>query len=215
MTDDEYVKQLEDVIKKMLSPLKDIPLKIVIKSLSGYQILDFNKNDPLDKELLDCLIEALKNSMQSINNKGIDKARPNEVGNAIESYVKEELNKLGCIATTPNTTSGKQKSSGYPDIMFKDKNGRYNYLECKTFNEKDLNSSLRTFYLSPSDDFKITTDAHHFLASFEMEKRYDNLFYVKRFKLLTLEKLNVDVKNEFNANNKELYKPSNILFEYP
>ncbi len=191
MVDNEYVKQLEDVIKKMLSPLKGIPLKIVIKSLSGYQILDFDENNQLDKRLLECLKEALINSMKSINENGINKARANEVGNAIEPYVKKELNKLGCNATTPNTTSGKQKSSGYPDILFKDKNNRYNYLECKTFNEKDLNSSLRTFYLSPSDNFKITTDAHHFLASFEMEKRENNIFYVKGFKLLTLEKVKV------------------------
>lgn len=46
MVDDEYVKQLEEVISKMLSPLKDIPLKIVIKSLSGYDILDFDITDP-------------------------------------------------------------------------------------------------------------------------------------------------------------------------
>ena len=47
-----------------------------------------------------------------------------------------------------------------------------------------------------------------------MEER-QSVFYVKGFKLLTLEKLKVDVKNEFNANNKELYKPQNILYEYP
>ena len=46
MVDDEYVKQLEDVIKKMLAPWKDIPLKIVIKSLSGYDIIDFDRSDP-------------------------------------------------------------------------------------------------------------------------------------------------------------------------
>jgi Holliday junction resolvase len=211
---DDYIKQLEDVVRKMLSPLKGIPLNIVIKALSGYKILEFNKNDPYDRELLECLIIAFKNTMQSINNNGIDKARPNEVGNAIEYYVKKELNNLGCNATTPTAKSGRQKSTGYPDIMFNYK-GKDNYLECKTFNENDLTSSLRTFYLSPSDDFKITKDAHHFLVSFEMEKRKDNKFYVKRFKILTLEKINVDVKNEFNANNKELYKSSNILYEFP
>ena len=213
MVDDKYVKQLEDVIGKMLSPLKDIPLKIVIKSLSGYDIIDFDNNNPLDKKLLDCLINACKNAMQSINRSGINTARPNEAGNAIEPYVKEELTKLGCHAHTPSTTSGKEKSSGYPDIVFTDLSGRDNYLECKTFNENTLKSSLRTFYLSPSNDFKITSNAHHFLVSFEMEKRQSS-FYAKGFKLLTLEKLNVDVKNEFNANNKELYKVENILFEY-
>ncbi|MGC8622287.1 MAG: restriction endonuclease [Caldisphaera sp.] len=214
MVDDKYVKQLEDVIKKMLAPLKDIPLKIVIKSLSGYDIIDFDNNDPADRELLDCLINACKNAMQSINLDGINTARPNEAGNAVEQYVKNELTKLGCNARTPSMASGKEKSSGYPDIVFTDLSGRDNYLECKTFNENTLKSSLRTFYLSPSKDFKVTSNAHHFLVSFEMEKRQSN-FYVKGFKLLTLEKLNVDVKNEFNANNKELYKAENILFEYP
>jgi Holliday junction resolvase len=210
---DDYIKQLEDVVRKMLSPLKGIPLNIVIKALSGYKILEFNKNDPYDREILEFLIMAFKNTMQSINNNGIDRARPNEVGNDIEYYVKKELNNLGCNATTPTAKSRRQKSSGYPDIIFNYK-GKDNYLECKTFNKKNLTSSLRTFYLSPSYDFKITKDAHHFLVSFEMEKIKDNKFYVKGFKILTLEKINVDVKNEFNASNKELYTSSNILYEF-
>jgi len=72
---------------------------------------------------------------------------------------------------------------------------------------------LRTFYLSPSSNFKITTNAHHLLASFEMERR-KGIFYAKGFKLLTLEKIRVNVKNEFNANNKELYREDNILYEF-
>ncbi len=214
MVDEKYVKQLEGVIQKMLEPLKEIPLKIVVKALSGKEILDVDQNDPKDKNLVKCLIEALMKSMISINKTGIKTSRPNEAGNAIEPYVKAELTDLGCKASTPTTSSGKMKSSGYPDIVFTDSYGRQNYLECKTFNKSDLGSSLRTFYLSPSSNFKITSDAHHFLASFEMEKR-QAIFYVKGFKLLTLEKLKVDVKNEFNANNKALYQSANILYEYP
>jgi len=213
LIDEEYVKELEETIAKMIKPLKGIPLKIVIKSLSGFEVLDFDKNDPRDKELLNCLVRALKNAVEAINKEGIDSARPNEAGNAVESFVKEALTAIGCEAETPNTLAGKKKSSGYPDIIFKDQYGRYNYLECKTFNQKDLNSSLRTFYLSPSSNFKITTNAHHLLASFEMDKK-NGRFYAKGFKLLTLEKIKVDVKNEFNANNKELYREDNILFEY-
>ncbi len=214
MNDDEYVKQLEDVIKKMLAPLKDIPLKIVIKSISGHDIIDFDKNNPDDIKLLECLIKACKKAMQWINETGIRTARPNEAGNAVEPYVKQALINLGCKAHTPTTISGKEKSSGYPDIVFTDSSGRINYLECKTFNENSLNSSFRSFYLSPSNDFKITADAHHFLVSFKMEEN-QSVFYVKGFKLLTLERLKVDVKNEFNTNNKELYKAENILYEYP
>ena len=165
LVDSEYVKELEDTIAKMLAPLKNIPLKVVIKSLSGFEILDFDRNDPKDKYLLNCLVKALKNVVKTINNKGIAAKRPNEVGNAVEPFVKAALTNLGCKADTPNTTAGKKKSSGYPDIVFRDLYGRDNYLECKTFNQEDLNSSLRTFYLSPSSNFKITTNAHHFLLT--------------------------------------------------
>ncbi len=211
MVDYSYDKQVEEV-RRLITRLEGISLKVVIKVLSGYEIKDFNKDDPSDKALLNCLISALNSVMDSINKEGIKAKRPNEAGNKIEKYVKDELNKLGCTAETPQTKTGKRKSSGYPDIVFKDLSGRINYLECKTFNKKDLNSSLRTFYLSPSKDFKVITSAHHFLVSFEMVQKQKS-FYVKGFKLLTLEKLTVNVKNEFNASNRELYKPSNILYE--
>jgi hypothetical protein len=36
---EEYTKRLENVIKQMLTPLKGIPLNLVIESISGCKIL--------------------------------------------------------------------------------------------------------------------------------------------------------------------------------
>jgi hypothetical protein len=51
MTEEQYIKDL-DTISKFLKPIKDIPFNIVIKTLSGYLIIPFNKDDVNDIELL-------------------------------------------------------------------------------------------------------------------------------------------------------------------
>lgn len=50
--DDKYTKQLEEVIKQMLKPIRNIPLNLVIESISGFTILPFNSKDPQDQSIL-------------------------------------------------------------------------------------------------------------------------------------------------------------------
>jgi len=57
---------------------------------------------------------------------------------------------------------------GYPDIKFIDEFSRLNYLECKIHNIQNITITQRSFYVSPSEDFKITKDAHHFVISYEI-----------------------------------------------
>ncbi|MBM3325760.1 MAG: hypothetical protein FJY65_02085 [Calditrichaeota bacterium] len=108
----------------------------------------------------------------------------------------------------PVTKSGKKKIAGYPDILFWC-DGIPFYIECKTFKSDALSSSFRTFYFSPSENMKVTSDAVHFLLSFEMDSKIDsdggNEFKCKRFKIISLETLSLDVKYEFNSDNKRLY----------
>ena len=109
------------------------------------------------------------------------------------------------------------KSQGYPDIEFIDKNNQLHYLECKTFNKNNIDTTQRSFYLSRSEDFKIAKDDHHFLISFEIfvfkKSENYNIYKTSTWKILSLEYLNVDIKYEFNANNQSLYKKDNILAE--
>lgn len=213
----DYTSSLDHVIKQMLRPIKNIPLNLVIESICGYKILPFNNKDPKDREILVELIKIAKNVSKEINVSGIKRKRVNEVGNDIEIFVKNQLNKNGFKADIPRTKNGKRKATGYPDIEFVDKFNRINYLECKTFNFDNQITTQRSFYLSPCEEFKVTHDAHHFAMSFEMEARKKmgdyNLYFCNNWKILDLEKLDVDVKYEFNADNKRLYEKSNILAE--
>ncbi len=215
--DEKYVENLEMIIKQMLRPLKNIPLNLVIESLSGCEIIPFNKDDLDDIKVVEDLKLVAKIAGNSINKHGIKRKRPNEVGNDIEPYVKSALKSIRYFADIPQTQSGKRRSAGYPDIEFTDSIGKVHYLECKTYNIVNIATTQRSFYLSPSDDSKITKNAHHFAISFEVyvadSEGNMNIYKVKKWKILSIEKLLVDVKYEFNSDNLRLYSEEHILCE--
>jgi hypothetical protein len=212
----EYIKQLEETISKFLKPLKNIPFPIAIKVISGHEVISFDKANKADNDLLEKLIKAMGIALSSAYQKGIFTARPNEVGNHIEPFVKEALNSVGLKAGIPLTSKGKHQSAGYPDVFIKDTENRVTYLECKTYNQKSINSSFRAFYFQPSESSKINYDARHLMVGFEIvrEKRKGkNIFAPIHWKLYTLEKMLVQVKHEFNASNKGMYQPESLLAE--
>ena len=199
----------------MLQPLKGISLGIVIEGLSGKNVIPFENNNVIENIVLDNLIKVADIVLQNVNLVGIKRTRPNEVGNDIEPYVKKALNQIGYKADTPLTQNGNKKSTGYPDIEFLDDFKTSHYLECKTFNIENIDTTQRSFYLSPSVDFKVTKDSHHFGISFEVytdseEGRY-HIYKIKGWKILDLSELELDVKYEFNSDNKRLYNQKLIL----
>jgi hypothetical protein len=208
MSSNEYTKRLENVIKQMLQPLKDIPFNLVIESMTGKKIIsfDFAKSD--HQKILSLLKQAALNAGKEINKTGILRSRPNEVGNDIEPYVKNALNLLDINADIPIGPSGHKKSTGYPDILFWFNENPY-YLECKTYNIKNIKTTQRSFYLSPSDEFKVIYDAPHFILSFEIyvagEQGNKHIYKCKHYKILSIESLSLDIKYEFNSDNKRMY----------
>jgi len=209
--------ELKGIIAQMLKPLKGISLSMVIEGLSGNKIIPFDGQNNDNLILLNKLRTVAEQAAGSVNSTGIKRPRPNEVGNDIEPFVKNALKALGFSASTPKTTHGNHKSTGYPDIEFIDHVGRTHYLECKTFNIKNVSTTQRSFYLSPSDDFKVTKDAFHFLLSYEIDvfstEGANKIYKCKSWKLINLEKLEVDVKYEFNSDNERLYSSDTILLE--
>ncbi|MBD3359124.1 MAG: restriction endonuclease [Candidatus Buchananbacteria bacterium] len=210
-------EKIKKTIKQMLKPVKRIPFDLVIETISGKKVIPFDEKNKKDSKLLTKLDAVAKMAGVEVNKNGIKRTRPNEVGNDIEPYVKKALNDLGYKADIPITTLGGKQSSGYPDVEFIDEFGRTNYLECKTFNIENVNTSFRSFYFSPSEKFKITKDAHHFILSFEIyvEKSEDknNVYKCKSYKILSAENLMVNVKYEFNASNSDMYIEELILTE--
>jgi hypothetical protein len=203
-----YSNELQGVIAQMLKPLKGLSMKIVIEGLSGNKVIPFNRNSPHDLEVLENLKIIAENVKDSIGKNPIESKRVNEVGNKIEPIVKKELNKIGFKAETP---SG--KSTGYPDIEFIDNHGRLHYLECKTYNIKNIDTTQRSFYLSPSENFKVKQDAIHFGISFEVKNIGKNEYVVNNWKILDFSELELDVKYEFNSNNRKMYQQNLILAE--
>jgi hypothetical protein len=211
----DRVFQLEAVIKQMLQPLRGVSFDLVIENLSGHKLLPFDKQHLQDQQLLESLHHVIIACGQQLRRDGLYSRRPNEVGNMIEAPVMAALTKHGLSAEVPKDKKGRRKKSGYPDIFFTDQAGRPNYLECKTYAEESLHSSLRAFYLSPSDNFKITHDARHFLLAFSMNldgrRGQDSRFIPIAYKLTTLDQLSCNVKYEFNANNQDIYQPEAVL----
>lgn len=208
MSNKDYINRLENIIKQMLTPLKDIPFNLVIETMTGKKVISFDFKDSDHKKALDLLRQTALMSGKAINKMGILRPRPNEVGNDIEPFIKNALNSLKLNADVPTGPSGNKKTTGYPDILFWFNKKPY-YLECKTYNIENIGTTQRSFYFSPSDEFKVIYEAPHFLLSFEIyvagEKGRNHIYKCKHYKILSLESLSLDVKYEFNSDNKRMY----------
>jgi len=176
--------------------------------MTGKKVISFDFTKKDHQEVLKLLKQSALNAGKEINKTGILRPRPNEVGNDIEPYVRNALNLLDLNADIPAGPSGNKKAMGYPDILFWYNKNPY-YLECKTYNIENIQTTQRSFYFSPSDEFKVTYDAPHFILSFEIyvagEKGNKHIYKCKHYKILSIESLSLDVKYEFNSDNKRMY----------
>ena len=214
MTDRE--EQLKRIIRQMLQPLRDIPLDIIIEAITdGCTIWPYDGHARKELERIADL------SVAGINAKGIEAGRPNEVGNYCEPFVIEAIRQAGGKAQTPLTGSGRKKSSGYPDIEAEIL-GKPFYIEVKTYNERNRDTAQRSFYISPSNDFKVTKDAYHLVFAFCMEEvgasGRKRIYKAKSCTVIDAHNLSCDVKYEFNSDNRRLYGTPEIIIlrkDYP
>lgn len=218
MDDKERLRVLEQALAQMLKPVKGIPFSVIVKSLADRQVIQISKTDEADVELIKRLEKTIQYCAADLKSDPIERPRPNEVGNDVEAYVMRALPKAGLKAERPKSLTGQGKSTGYPDILVRDEKNRPTYLECKIFTEKSAETTMRSFYLSPSDSFKVSVDARHLLLAFRMEAKAiigsTNSAYIPRsYKLIDLHDLLCDVKYEFNSDNRRLYSPSMTLLQ--
>lgn len=216
MKKDTRIQILECAIQQMLSPLKNIPFDLIIKSLSQFKVIKLVKTDQRDAALLKRLEGAIRRAGEAVHQTPIRRPRPNEVGNDIEPFVLAALEKEGFRATRPTSSSGKKKSTGYPDILFYDEYDRPTYLECKIYADGADPTTMRSFYLSPSEAFKVSMDARHLLLAYSMNRApipgsNNAAFTPTGFKLVDLHDLLCDVKYEFNSDNRRLYSEDLVL----
>jgi len=177
----------------------EIPLPELIHELSGYEVFDW------EGSARDWLVTVGERVLEEANREPISARRVNEVGNRVENLVLKVMEELGGDCRRPSGPSGRVKAAGYPDLWMESE-GLDAYVELKTFSAHTQRSSQRTFYVSPSDDFKVTRNAYHLLLAFSTRKVGENLYELVDFYWVDLYHLNCRVKVEFNASNRDMYQ---------
>lgn len=207
------VEVIRDIGEYYSSHSETPMLKDIIELLSEYTVIPFDRDNQDDITILGNLKKAAAIAVRNIQRTKIRSRRANEVGNMIEPFIRDALVEVGYDAHVPVTASGKRKGAGYPDIEFRCGAGRelVTYVECKSYNRQNINTTQRSFYLSPALDFKVTADAHHFVISLEIEEESGNregglnVYTAKGWKILDVSNLPMDLKLEFNSNNRQMY----------
>lgn len=208
------LQNILDVLKQ--NDGENISFDVVIDAFSSHNLEPIDPSSNTDKSLVSNLKSDLQDCIDQVAaTGGIDKnTRVNEVGNKMEKPVINAINNSASDlrAEKPTTKSGRIKTTGYPDILVYDAKERPTYLEIKTYSPGKEDTTLRSFYLSPSDDFKVTQNARHLLAAFEMKKPDGNDGHIPiNFKLVDLSGLACSVKFEIQSNNRRLYSEGIIL----
>jgi hypothetical protein len=152
-----------------------------------------------------------KRAREEIQQSPIEADRVNEVGNRAEPYLVRAAASLGGVAERPKTSTGTPRSVGYPDLDVATPSGERFYLEVKTFRPDSEKSSLRSFFVSPSREPKVTRDAAHLLVAFGTEVVGPGQYSVKSVKLLDLSLLLIDLKIEVQASNMRMYRSPCVL----
>jgi len=150
-----------------------------------------------DKEVIDELFITSKDVVEWAKLQDFTRLRVNEICNRLEAELRVRLG--GKIP--------ERKMAGYPNILI-ERGGKSYYIEVKLADVSRLNSRLRTFYYEPTELAKVKRDAWHILVGFIHRNKI-----VQGFKIVDLSKIRVALKNEFNADNRELYK--NTVREFP
>jgi hypothetical protein len=185
---------------------RPVAFKEVVWATTSHRILDVDTNSAAHRELLHRLREAAALAMDRASLEGIRTARANEAGNQMEKFVRDALRSAGLDVRVPVNTAGRAQAAGYPDLEITDTIPAY--LELKTFSAATADTTQRSFYYSPVESPKITRDALHLLLAFQMERTEEDataVFRPVRWKLLTLQDLQVELKLEFNQSNRGLY----------
>jgi len=207
---DPREQEMRERIRGMMEGVKDVPLPVIVEALTGHRVR------PWEGEAREPLVAAADRIKRLIEEGRIEAARMNEAGNKVENVVLEALRAGGFDATRAKTASGRTRTTGYPDLEATI-DGTAFYIEVKTFSAATIDSTQRSFYLSPSTDFKVTRDAVHVLVAVELVPGPNGVYRAQSVRWLDLSGLRCDLKYEFNASNRDLYRRESglVIAEFP
>lgn len=211
---------LEDALAQVLRPIRGVPFTVVIRAFTDSKVIPMDQGSPEDADLVSKLSEAARMVGVDLRARPITRPRPNEVGNDIEPHVLAALPQVGLVGSRPTSVSGAGQATGYPDILVTDAHRRHTYLEVKSYSAHTADSTMRSFYLSPSKRPKVSKDGRHLLIAFQMERvpidgSVNSEYRAVEFKLVDLHDLVCDVKQEFWSDNHRIYSKVATLASGP
>ena len=182
----------------------------VIEAATGHQVLSADRpsegllviREAIETAANDCLplFSGPESPLRELR-------RINEASRYFEDSLRTLLDAhpdLSC--GVPTTADGVEQRSGYPDLRIEHLPTRtVAYLDPKLFEESSRSSSLRTFYYEPKEhSSKVNEDATHFLLGFAHDGK-DRVWTFTGWDLVDLSTLQVRLKAEFQAANRDLY----------
>ncbi|MGI9089273.1 MAG: hypothetical protein ACR2HH_16285 [Chthoniobacterales bacterium] len=197
--------------------LKELPFSEVILAATGKKVLAINLQDETDARVLKQIGTALDEVVRRMSapESAIQSAaRINEVSSSFEDMVREILNAVpGLSCDFPHTAADRVQRSGYPDLRLVDTaSKRVYYLDPKLYATGSRESSFRTFYFEPKvATNKVRDDAVHLILGFEHEPRKAAHWEFTRWDVVDLAHFKVKLKAEFQASNRDMYRPEAIV----
>ena len=197
--------------------LANVPFAEVVQAATGKRVLAMNPANAVEREVLAKIgraLDAVLRQLNATNSPARQKRRINEVSALFENAMQAELNAVdGFACDFPKLASGARQRSGYPDLRLVDKkSGRVLYLDPKLFERGSRASSLRTFYFEPKRETnKILDDAHHLIVGIEHDGKANGAWQFLSWELVDLSNFRVKLKAEFQASNRDLYRPEAIV----
>ena len=182
----------------------------VIEATSGHRVLPFDPEKPAHRELAAALNTALADACRSLSRPDSplrSLARINEASRFFEDALLSSLaSAAGFEAAIPPTVDGGSQRSGYPDLRVRHaRSGTVFYLDPKLVARDGWSSTLRSFYFEPKrGTLKITEDAVHLLIGIEHDG-VDGAWTFGPWKIVDLSRIDVRLKAEFQAANRDLY----------
>lgn len=189
----------------------------VVHAATGRQVLPVSPENEADQRLIVAIRTAMGQVLQDIESPEHpihQVPRINEVSGHLEDLILARLDALnGVSCTFPVNASGNPQRSGYPDMRLLDEtSGRIFYLDPKLYRDTSETSTFRTFYYEPKTATnKILDDASHLIIGLPHAGRVDGRWHITGWKLVDLYTFQVRLKAEFQASNRDLYRPEAII----
>lgn len=212
MDREDKLKEYREVIGKILKAFEKVSFPVIVEATTNTRVEVFDLKTTEDRTLVRELSQLANLTMWKFHESSISVARINEVSNYIEKVLPDMFRSSRSEFKVIDNVEFLGRT-GYPDEKITEVTGRITYIEVKATKRPDTGSP-RDFYFTPLEKTrkKVRESGRHALLGFIIRGE-PHAFKTVGWKLSDLSKIEVSIKPEFNADNKEIYKREAIVAE--